>query len=56
MDILGGQEKEHVTLYLEKRVRVLLNAEAKGNRERYSTVVNRILWNSLKRKYNIQGD
>lgn len=56
MDIIGGLEKEHVTLYLEKRVRVLLSMEAQGNRERYSTVVNRILWDALKGKYNFQGD
>lgn len=56
MDIIGGLEKEHKTLYLEKRVWMLVNAEAKGNRERYSTVVNRILWDALKGKYNFQGD
>lgn len=55
MDIIGGLEKEHVTLYLEKRVRMLIEKEAKGNKERYSTVVNRVMWEALKGKYNLVG-
>jgi hypothetical protein len=55
MDIIGGLEKEHVTLYLEKRVRMLIEKEAKGNKERYSAVVNRVMWEALKGKYNLQG-
>lgn len=55
MDIMGGLEKEHVTLYLEKRVRKLIEKEARGNKERYSAVVNRVMWEALKGKYNLQG-
>jgi hypothetical protein len=55
MDILEGSEKEHVTLYLEKRVRMLVKMEARGNKEKYSDVVNRVVWEALKGKYNLQG-
>ena len=51
MDILGGLEKEHTTLYLEKRVRLLLKKESEGSRKRMSEIANEILWEGLRRRY-----
>lgn len=47
MDIMGGKEKEHKTLYLERRVVMLLEWAAKHQRKRMSTIVNDILYPAL---------